>query len=263
MRLFDTHAHLNFPDFEQDYREVWARAKGANLVGLINVGTDLATSRRGTEQAQELGFFASVGIHPHDVSQYAQSDDWKQAVEDMVKDERVVAIGEVGFDFFRRQDEADAQEAVLQYFLDLSYRANKPVIFHCRPSSSTEDAYEDLLAVIGSKTDLRGVIHAFGGSQTVAKQFLDRGLSLSFTAQITYPKNQDFYGKLLPSIPLDRILLETDCPFLPPEGLRGQRNEPRHVDVVARAIALMTERSAEEVAKKTTDNARQLFELQL
>jgi len=254
MQVFDTHAHLNFPDYEQDWREVWERAKQAGLVGAIIVGTDLATSKRGIELAHELGVWASVGIHPNDAKQFA-GEDWKRSIEEMVKDERVVAIGETGFDFYRQFTSRDEQLPLLEYFLDLAEREEKPALFHCR------EAYDDLSDVIKERKNVRAVIHAFGGDRDVAQKFLDRGLYLSFTAQVTYPKNQEAYASLLKSIPLDRILLETDCPFLPPEGLRGQRNEPRHVDVIAERIAQLVEKPEEEVANETTANAFRLFNL--
>src|SRR3972149_3605421 len=156
MELFDTHAHLNFPDYENDYQEVWGRAKKAGLIGLINVGTDLATSKRGIEQAHELGLpgqglWASVGIHPHDAGQFAQGDDWKRSIEAMLEDEKVVAIGEVGFDYYRQGFDSDQQEQVAEYFLGLAGKTGQPVLFHCRPSGNSIDAYEDLLSVIGSR----------------------------------------------------------------------------------------------------------------
>ncbi len=261
MKLFDTHAHLNFPDYELDYREVWERAKGAGLVGLVNVGTDLATSKRAIEQAHELDAWASVGIHPHDTGQFAQDNDWKRLIEAMIHDERVVAIGEVGFDYFRQGFDSDQQEHLLEYFLALAEKYNKPVIFHCRPSDGSTDAYEDLLAVIGGHRGIMGVVHAYGGDRATAQAILDKGLYLSFTAQATYPKNQELYAALFKIVPLDRVMLETDCPFLSPEGLRGQRNEPRHVDAVAIAIGRLTSIDPAIVARQTTQNALQFFSI--
>lgn len=255
MKLFDTHAHLNFPDYDSDYKDVWERAKKEGLVGLINVGIDLATSKRGVELSHELGLFAAVGIHPNNATQFAGSEDWKRLVEEMVKDAKVVAIGETGFDFYRQFTEKDAQQLLLDYFLDLAERTDKAVLFHCR------DAYAELLTLLKKRKRIRGVIHAFGGDWETAKKFLDLGLYLSFTAQVTYSKNQEFYSQLISTLPLDRILLETDCPFLSPEGLRGQRNEPRHVDIVAETIAKFVGKSPEEVAEKTTENAVSLFDL--
>jgi len=253
MKLFDTHVHLNFPDYESDYREVWERARAAGLVGLINVGTDLATSKRGIEIAHELDLYASVGIHPNDAKQFS-GDDWRRSIEEMVKDEKVVAIGETGLDFYRQFSTPEDQENILDYFLELAEQVNKPILFHCR------EAYPELLKVIRGK-NVRGVVHAFGGDEKIAKKFLDLGLYLSFTAQVTYPKNEPLFSRLLPSVPWDRMFLETDCPFLPPEGLRGERNEPRHVDAVAQSIAKFTGKSAEEVAEKTTQNALRLFKI--
>lgn len=258
MRLFDTHAHLNFPDYDQDYGEVWEQARKAGLVSLINVGTDLATSKRGIEIAHELDLYASVGIHPNEAKQHAASTEWQGEFERMAKDDRVIAIGETGFDFYRQFAEKAEQRILLDYFLDLAERVGKPVLFHCR------EADEELLRVLkGRKGNkgIRGVIHAFSGDEKVAEKFLDLGLYLSFTAQVTYPKNLPLFSRLLPSIPPDRFLVETDCPFLPPEGLRGQRNEPRHVDAVAQTLARFIGQRSEEVAEKTTENAVRLFNI--
>jgi TatD DNase family protein len=253
--FIDTHAHLNFPDFERDYREIFDRAKEKDVIKIINVGTDLTTSKRAIELSGLLpGAFPTVGLHPHDAKQWGGKEIMEE-FDALARDKQVIAIGEVGLDFYRPNYDKEQQVAVFSAFLDIAEAAEKPIIIHCR------SAYEDLLGFLKERKGLGAVVHAFEGDPETAKQFLDLGLYLSFACNVTYPKNYSRYSSLLPSIPLDRLLLETDCPFLPPEGERGNRNEPKNVIYVAETIGEILKKDPEEIGEITTRNARQLFSI--
>lgn len=255
----DTHAHLNFPDFDRDYEQVFARAKTKGVTKIINVGTDLAISKRAIELAEELtGAFSTVGLHPSDAEGWEGDMEFMRAFEQLARDKRVVAVGEVGLDFYHENYDKEKQVAVFSAFLDIAESTGKPVIIHCR------SAYEELIGAMkdwkGSR-GVGGVVHAFQGDLSTAKQLLDLGFHLSFSCNVTYPKNYSHYSSLLPSIPLDRLLLETDCPFLPPEGERGGRNEPKNVVRVAETLGEILKKDPEEIGEMTSRNAEQLFSL--
>lgn len=255
----DTHAHLNFPDFEGDYAEVFDRAKEKDVTKVINVGTDLGTSCRAIELADELpGTFPTVGLHPTDAGKFPGHTELMREFKALARDKRVVAVGEVGLDFYHENYDKEKQVAVFSAFLDIAESTGKPVIIHCR------SAYEELIGAMkdwkGSR-GVGGVVHAFQGDLSTAKQLLDLGFHLSFSCNVTYPKNYSHYSSLLPSIPLDRLLLETDCPFLPPEGERGGRNEPKNVVRVAETLGEILKKDPEEIGEMTSRNAEQLFSL--
>jgi TatD DNase family protein len=253
--LFDTHAHLHFPEYADDRAAVLARARAAGVGEMVTVGTDLATSEAAIALASaEPGVWASVGVHPHDA---ATADAAALAgIEDLARAPRVVAIGEIGLDFFRNLAPRDVQLETFRRQLDLARRAMRPVIIHCR------DAHAETLDILGEARvgELGGVMHCFSGDVEVARRCLDLGLVISLAGPVTY-RNARALPDVARFVPADRLVLETDCPFLPPEGHRGQRNEPAHVRLTAARVAALRGESLAEVAAATSRNARALFRL--
>lgn len=263
----DTHAHLNFKAFKNDYKGTIERAFEAGVGVIINVGSNLETSQKAVDVADEYpsGVYASIGLHPIHVNQ----EEFDQAAfERLLKNPKVVAVGETGLDYyyggakrFRPQtgsydkSTANVQKDLFRKHLNLALRFNKPVIFHSR------DAGEDVLSILmGEKNDAKGVMHCFQGGWTFAKVILDLGLYISFTGLITFSKNYETV-EVIENTPLDRLMIETDCPYMTPEPHRGQRNEPAYVIEVAKKIAEIKKIPVEEVALQTTKNAIQLFDL--
>jgi len=251
--LFDTHAHLHFPDFDDDRDAVLARARAAGVRRMVTIGTDAETTRAALAVAEaESDVWATAGVHPHDA---AESDEAAQAeVERLAADPRVVAIGEIGLDFFRNLSPREAQERVLRRFVGLARRLGKPVVVHCR------DAHDATLAILSEErvAEVGGIMHCFSGDVGIARRCLDLGLLISLAGPVTYPN-----ARALPDVarfvPPDRLVVETDCPFLPPQGYRGKRNEPAHLAITAARVAELRGEPLAELAARTTDNARRLF----
>ncbi|MFQ5575119.1 MAG: TatD family hydrolase, partial [Terriglobia bacterium] len=228
----DTHAHLNFKTFRKDWRKVAERAAKADVAVIVNVGSGLENSRRAAAMARENGaFVAACGLHPIGVDDEIFDGD---ALGELARDPRVVAVGETGLDYYHKSSRA-VQEEVFLASLKIAEDVGKPVILHSR------DAEEEVLEILRDRgvdalPDPPGVLHCFGGSERVARGFLDLGFYLSFTGNITYKLSQEA-ERTLSGTPLDRIMIETDCPYLAPVPHRGGRNEPAYVGKVAEKIA--------------------------
>ncbi len=254
--LIDSHTHLDFRQFDADREDVIYRAKEANVKAMITIGTDPATSREAIKIAEKhTNIFAAIGIHPHDAAE-ASEDDIRE-LKEFLQHDKVVAIGEVGLDFYRNISTPDVQRKMLRMFLGWSQESGLPLIIH------TRDADEEILAVIREqgKSGWHGVFHCFAGDQYMADEVLEMGFHISFTGNITF-KN---YHKLdvVTHVPLEKLLVETDCPFLTPVPHRGKRNEPAFVHFVAQKIAEIKGVSTNEVAHITTANAVNLFNLNI
>lgn len=258
MELIDSHVHLNFPDFREDLEATIERARAGGLVAMVNVGTDATTSRESVNLAGRYReIYAAVGLHPHFADSFY---DIAEELKQLARQPKVVAIGEIGLDYFRNLSAHDKQLTAFSAQLDLAVQLEKPVILHCR------DAYAEMLGVLERdyiprlQGHLPGVIHSFAAGPAYAQKFLKLGFYLGLNNLITYPKTSSLH-EAVKIIPLERIILETDCPYLPPQALRGQRSEPVHVAEVARRIAELKEVSVKQVEKITTANARYLFKL--
>lgn len=248
----DTHAHLNFEAFDKDYREVIKHAFAADVKGIINVGSNLETSKKAIEIAEKYpsGVYAAVGLHPIHVKDEKFDE---AALLKLAKNKKAVALGETGLDYYYDKSSADLQKEIFRKFLKMSYAVSKPVILHSR------DAGEDVLSVLmEERPKPRGVMHCFPGDWPYAKVILDMGLYLSFTGLITFSKNYETF-EVIKNAPLDRLLIETDCPFMSPEPHRGKRNEPAYVIEVAKKIAEIKKLPLKKVEEQTTENARALF----
>jgi len=249
----DTHAHLNFKDFSSDYPQAISRAFEADVLRIINVGSNYLTSKRAVEIAKGgEGLYAAVGLHPVHVKE--EPFDEEKFIK-LVKDKKVVAIGEIGLDYYHDKENAFDQQAVFGRFLKIANITGKPVIMHSR------DAGEDLMSVLMSQGQLpKGVMHCFSENWDFARVILDMGFYISFTGVITFTKNQQTL-KVIEEAPLDRILIETDCPYMTPEPYRGKRNEPAYVVEVARKISEIKKIPLTKVAEQTSKNAQELFKI--
>jgi TatD DNase family protein len=258
MTIIDTHVHLNFSQFHPDLEATIDRAWQAGLIAMVNIGTDLTTSQESVNLAARYSnIYAAVGIHPHDADTWeSQIDGLKQ----LARQSKVVAIGEIGLDYFRDISARDHQLAAFRAQLDLAIQVNKPVVLHCR------DAYtemitileEDYIPKIGNR--LPGVVHCFNAGSAYAQKFLKLGFYLGINNLVTYPSNTSLQ-EALKIIPLDRIVVETDCPFLPPWHMKNKRCEPIHTVDVVRKIAEIKDVSIERVEAVTTSNAQEVLNL--
>jgi TatD DNase family protein len=247
--LFDTHAHLHFPEFDADRDAVLARARDAGVRRFVTIGTEPESSRAALAcAAREADVWATVGIHPHDA---AEADAAALAeIERLAVEPRVVAIGEIGLDYFRDLSPRDVQRRVFHTLLALARRVAKPVVIHCR------DAHEDVLRILGEERvgEVGGIMHCFSGDVAIARRCLDLGLLVSLAGPVTYPN-----ARALPDVarfvPGDRLVVETDCPFLPPQGYRGKRNEPAYLALTTARVAELRGEPLEEVAARLTANA--------
>lgn len=270
MRLIDTHAHLYWDDYKSDLDEVIERSIGAGIDTAIIVGTDLVTSSQATNFTHpKLQTYSTVGIHPHEASKYFNNDELIQQhitqLEQIVltSPNKVKAIGECGLDFFfngnpdyqstdlTTDEQKQLQIKLLKAQVNLAKKLDLPLVIHCR------EAWDQIFDYIG---DHYGVLHCYSGDEKITKQALQTKFMISFAANITYPKNQYLRDTAL-SMPLDRILLETDCPFLSPQSSRGERNEPKSVRESARLISEIRNTTIEEIAQHTTANAKKVFSI--
>ena len=251
----DTHVHLHFPDYDKDRDQTIERSREAGIEIFINVGTDVKSSEESLRLAHRYEFvYATAGVHPHDAKD-AQDEDFL-AMERLLHESKVVAIGEVGLDFFRNLSPAPVQKKVLNHFFELHRKTKKPLILHIR------DAYremeEQVQAELGSSVE--GIIHCFSADKEAMKQFLDLGFYISFAGPLTYKKNDEL-REAFKACPLDRILLETDAPFLPPQSKRGERNESSYLLETAQVGAQVKHIPLEELARQTSLNAKRVFRL--
>ncbi len=267
--MIDSHCHLDFKEFDLDREEAIRRFFDAGGEKMINVGCDLASSARSVELAsRHKNIFASVGVHPHDAEKLDEAV--MKKLEELVANKKVVAVGEIGLDYFRNLSPKEKQIEVFKIQLDLAKKYKKPVIMHCR------DAYVEMLEILKSRQaeNKHGVVHCFLGSWLIAEELLKLGFCLGFTGAITYQKRSVFVSapaspkfkldepeifNVIKNTPLDRILIETDCPYLAPVPHRGERNEPSFVKHVAEKIAEIKGVSFKETEKATSENAEKLF----
>jgi TatD DNase family protein len=253
--LFDTHAHLHFPEFAGDLDAVLARARAAGVRRMVTIGTDVATSRAAAAlAAREPDVWAAVGIHPHEA---ADADEAALTeIERLASAPRVVAIGETGLDFFRDRSPREAQTRAFTAQVALARRLGKPVLVHCR------DAHAETLALLAADGPLErgGIMHCFSGDVALARRCIELGLLVSLAGPVTYPK-PGALPDVARAIPADRLVVETDCPFLPPQPYRGKRNEPAYLAITAARVAELRGEPLADLAARMSENARVLFRL--
>jgi TatD DNase family protein len=251
--LVDTHAHLHDAAFDADRPAVIARARAAGVAGFLTIGTDVGTSETAVALAAvEPDIYAAVGIHPHD----ARGADAAaiERIATLAKAPRVVAIGEIGLDYFRDLCPRAVQRTALVSQLRLARAVGKPVLLHCR------EAHADLLDVCAAEgvVAVGGILHCFSGDLVVARRGLELGLLISIAGPVTYPSARRLKD-VVRALPLDRLVVETDCPYLPPQPWRGQRNEPAYLPVTVAHVAELLDTPVETVAAATTANAVRLL----
>jgi len=267
--IFDSHCHPQMAQYNEDREEMLKRAEDAGVF-MICVGTNLDTSRQAIELAQKNeGMWASVGLHPNDANNFQFSI---FNFQKLLEHPKVIAVGEIGLDYYRTPElkKQEKQKEVFEKFLDLAIQYNKPVIIHSRDAAkgTTGRVHADMFPIIenwklkienSARPWRAGVAHSFTGSIEDAKKYLELGFYLGFNGIITFARQ---YDEIVKEVPLERILLETDSPYLTPEPYRGQRNEPVHVVEVAKKIAELKNEPLEKVIEQTTKNCKQLFKIE-
>ena len=250
---FDSHAHLDDARFQQDFDEILARMAENRVTRMMNIGCDLPSSENSVRLAERFDWvWAAVGSHPDDADHV---DEARIAVyRQLAKHPRVKAIGEIGLDYHYEDVPRGVQQQAFRMQMALAEELGLPVVVHER------EAHGDGLAIVDEFPNVRGVFHCFSGSPELAHELVRRGWYIGFTGVVTF-KNARRAVETAQSIPLDRILIETDCPYMAPEPYRGRRNDPSYVPLVAQKIAALRGISAEETAQATWDNACRLFRI--
>lgn len=249
-KIIDTHTHIYDKQFEEDFDNVIDRIEN-QLEGIVSIGFDLESSQKSIELAKKYNFVhAVVGVHPVDISKY--NDEVEKEIEKLVlNEEKVVAIGEIGLDYHWMADPKEVQAEGFRKQMALAERVKKPVVIH------TREALQDTLDILAEFPNVGGILHCYPGSYEAAKPFLDRYF-LGIGGTLTF-KNNKKTKELVEVLPLEKIVIETDCPYLTPVPFRGKRNEPIYTKYVAEEIAKIKNISVEEVIKVTTENAKKIY----
>ena len=251
--LIDTHCHLDFPAFDPDRNLVIERAINTGISYFINIGATLESSTASCELAQSNpAVYASVGVHPHDADGFDSQAENK--LKELAKRPKVVAIGETGLDYYRNLSSEDNQKQAFTKQVKLAKELNLPLVIHSR------QAEKEVIQILKAFLPLRAVVHCFSGGENFLRECLDCGFFISYTCNITYKKAQNLRD-MLKLTPLDKLMLETDAPYLSPEGFRGKRNEPLQIKLLAEVASRIKEVSFGELADKTTQNAKEFFGL--
>ncbi|MBI4575634.1 MAG: TatD family hydrolase [Planctomycetes bacterium] len=252
--LVDTHAHVAFEAFEEDRQEVILRAHASGVGILVEVGIDEASSLAALRLARGHGpIFAAVGVHPHHAADWGPAS--REVLAGLASDPKVVALGEMGLDYYRDRAPREVQREAFRAQLELASELDLPAIVHTR--EAWEDCLEEVERLRGR---VRGVFHCFSGDVAVAARCVELGFHCSFAGPVTYPPNHALRAAAA-AVPDDRLLLETDCPYLAPQARRGRRNEPAFVVHTAEAVARARGGDLEALATSTSRNARALFRI--
>ncbi len=253
--MIDTHCHLDFPDYNGDRAEVLAAARSAGITKLVNIGCDLKSSRASVALAdQHPEIFAAIGFHPHDAKNY---DDQSEChLREMANNFKVVAIGEIGLDFYRDHSPRDLQRAVFVRQIHLARELGLPMVVHIR--DAYDEAVDMLIAEKAYESNV--VLHCFSGTPKDAQRALDYGMYLSFGGSLTFKTSR--LPEIISNVPLDQILLETDAPFLTPHPHRGTRNQPAMIALVYHKLADILKRDRTEIETIIDANAQKFFEFE-
>jgi TatD DNase family protein len=251
--MIDSHAHLNDPRFAEDLADVVLRAREAGVTEIVNVGYDLSSSEAAVQLAEGFpGLWAVVGLHPHDAKLW--NEELESRLEELAGHPRVLAIGEAGLDYYYDNSPREEQRAAFRSQLALAERLGLPVVIHSR------EAVQDTLEILREHTQVECLLHCYSGSAETARTYLEMGHYFSFGGPITF-QNANRLRSVVAEIPLERILLETDCPYLTPHPHRGKRNEPAYLGLIAGKLAEIHGVSVEEVVRITAANARRFFRM--
>ena len=258
MELIDSHAHIDFPQFAEDRNAVLERALAAGVTTLLAIGLGPGPEKLDSAipfAEQHHWIYATIGIHPHDAKEVTPRH--LEELARLAKHPRVIAWGEIGLDYFYDHSPREMQHKVFREQMELASQAKLPIVIHCR------DAWSDCLNLLEGHwkpTGIGGILHCFSGTLEDARRGVDMGFLISFAGNLTYPKAQNL-REVSKALPLERIVIETDSPYLAPQPHRGKRNEPAYVAEVARTLASVRDLSPEEVAASTSENFRRLFRL--
>jgi len=256
MELIDTHAHLTYPELEKDIDAVLARSRDAGVIGWVTIGTDKEHIRKALDLLPRYeNLWASLGFHPHYANEVSEQD--LGLLANALKTPGVVAVGETGLDYHYDNVVPENQKRLFRAHLDVAAQLDKPVVVH------TRDAFDDTMAILADYKDkLKGaVIHCYGGNTEQTRLVLDRGYYISFTGTVTFKKS-DALREIAKTIPIDRLMIETDCPFISPEPVRRiQPNQPAHLVHTAKLLAGLHNMEIEEFAKKVALTSKQFFSL--
>ncbi|TMU82938.1 TatD family deoxyribonuclease [Bacillus sp. BHET2] len=253
--LFDTHVHLNAEQFDEDLEEVISRAREAGVEHMVVVGFDRPTINRAMELIGQYEFlYAAIGWHPVDAIDMKEEDlSW---IEELSAHPKVVALGEMGLDYHWDKSPKDVQKEVFRKQIQLAKKVKLPIVIHNR------DATQDIVDILREERaeEVGGIMHCFSGSPEIAQECVEMNFYISLGGPVTF-KNAKKPKEVAKEIPLEKLLIETDCPYLAPHPNRGKRNEPAYVKLVAEQIAELKEMSIEEVANITTENAKRVFNI--
>ncbi len=254
--MIDTHAHIHFPQFDEDREQIIKECE-EKLDAVVTVGCDLEDSKKAIKVAESSkNIYASVGIHPHEAKNYSEKD-YNLIVELIKSSSRVVAVGEAGLDFYRNLSPKSKQYEIFEMQVEIAKQFNLPIIIH------TRNAAKEMAEFIKTKmNDCKGIIHCFSGEKELLEAALDQGLFISYSGIVTYPKNQQL-RETLKYVPSSRLLIETDCPYLAPQPVRGKRNKPSYVAYTALEIAKTLNLNFSDIDRITTVNAKRIFNLPL
>jgi TatD DNase family protein len=260
----DSHAHLDGTQFDSDRKEVIARAResGVRTMVAIGNGDGPPTLDAGIKLAEMYPFlYATIGIHPHEAR--LASDHAYAEMERLARHPKVIAWGEIGLDYFYDHSPRDTQKQVFSRQMELAAAAKLPIVIHCRPSDNSENAWDDCLQMIHDQwapNGIGGVLHCFTGTWPQARRALDMGFMISFAGNVTFPRAQQIRDAAL-DVPLDRMFIETDCPYLAPVPYRGKRNEPSFVKETARKLGELRGLSMEDIGEQTARNFYNFFKI--
>jgi TatD DNase family protein len=260
----DSHAHLDGKQFDSDRDEVIRRAQEAGVQAMVAIGNGDGPPilDAGIQLAEKHPLmYATIGIHPHEAK--LASDDAYAEMERLARNPKVIAWGEIGLDYYYDHSPKATQKQVFARQMDLAATANLPIVIHCRPSEGTDDAWEDCFQLIQNDWESKGIggiLHCFTGTWPHAKRALDMGFMVSFAGNITFPKAQQIRDAAA-QVPLDSILIETDCPYLAPVPHRGKRNEPSFVRETARKVGELRGKTMEEIGELTSRNFYRFFKI--
>jgi len=270
MKLIDSHCHLDFEPLSNDLEGILRRARSAGIEKMVNIGSSLRSSEKSVKIAEQYpNIWATVGLHPHDADSILDFEGTMEKIKELAKNEKVVAIGEIGLDYFDAENQVivsntikESQKKLFLAQIEIASEKKLPIVFHVR------DAWDDFFTIISnfkfqiSNSDAVGVVHCFTGDKNIIKKVIDTGFYIGFTGFVTF--DQSKFEHIRDSVkitPIEKILIETDAPFLAPEPYRGKTNEPAFVLEVARKIAEIKNLNLGEVAKITSKNAEKLFNI--
>ncbi|PMQ01625.1 MAG: hydrolase TatD [Dictyoglomus sp. NZ13-RE01] len=249
--FIDLHTHLNQSPLLERWKNIYQEAKEAGVLGIVVVGYDFDSSKIASEiSSQEDLIFYSIGIHPHE----ADSINYESFPWDRLIGEKTLAIGEIGLDYYKMYSDKESQKKLFREGINFAKKYKLPIIVHCR------DAYKDLVEIMREEKawEVGGIMHSYSGSYEIAKELANWGFIFSFSGPITYP-NANRLREVVEKLPLDLIVLETDCPYLPPQSIRGKTNEPKYLIEIAKKLSEIKKISLEKLEEKLEENIKRIF----